>query len=60
VKLLRQAAGRDDRIVAAYEDVTLLNEKAGWRDGGRDLHLLRANRHRPQHNLAAGGRTVIA
>lgn len=26
VKLLRQAAGRDDWIVAAYEDVTFLNE----------------------------------
>ena len=30
VKLLRQAAGRDDRIVAAYEDVTFLNEHVGW------------------------------
>ena len=30
VKLLRQAAGRDDRIVAVYEDVTFLNEHVGW------------------------------
>ena len=30
VKLLRQAAGRDDWIVAAYEDVTFLNEHVGW------------------------------
>lgn len=30
VKILRYAAGRDDKIVSAFEDVTFENEYTGW------------------------------
>ncbi|MCM1301506.1 MAG: hypothetical protein NC226_07280 [Bacteroides cellulosilyticus] len=30
LKILRYAAGRDDRIVSAYEEVTFANEHAGY------------------------------
>lgn len=30
MKILRYAAGRDDKIVSAYEDVTFENERMGW------------------------------